>query len=398
MNVLADWTGNESERISMRTLKGKAFLTGPIVGATVQICNRRGECLYSFDSATGEDGRFSITCPLPQSFRVVISKGNMAGVPFSEALSSPIRWFDETQTYKINAITTLVDEYMKNHPFTSHAKAKESVAKFLSIPSSVDLEEVIYSSEWYCYYFSHYLFIKEANANLGLSAYNDNLMDELDSGMIRSYYDDYTIGSSIFQGALAALLKGALSKIGGEGTGWILGLLNKGGDIDSQLSDMENDLKAILSDLSNIITELQDLAGQLNLDTNEVETYIQGASAQDAITAIKTHYGPDDKDSQGDTNTLKYYSYLRSEDSNQTTKGEINTFVNNLNGAWDIEDKVQTIHDAIIPDVGNVQGLLDLWTQNLLLQTRPVSGDTLMSYYMTLEQYFSVLLFYQFKG
>jgi hypothetical protein len=193
------------------------------------------------------------------------------------------------------------------------------------------------------------------------------------------------------------LLEGAGANFGDKGTGWILGLLNLGGGDDQRFIDMQNDLNEILNDLSQIIGLLEDLAQQLALDTNRVETYIEGINAQAAITSIKTHYGPEGKDDKGDLNTLKWFSYMRSKDSTNATKGQIATLVHNINGAWDIEDHVNAIHDAIIPDIPSIKGLLDLWTNNFLLQGH-VSDDQLMNYYKTLERYFGVLLFYQFKG
>jgi hypothetical protein len=401
LTAAADWASlvkDELYREYPRTLEGKAFLEYPISGATVKIYDRSGFLLYSVDSITGEDGSFSITRPLPESFTVVIGEGQMAGELFDHELARYIPLFDETKHYKVNAVTTLLEAYLDDHPGISYVDAKEAIKAYLCIPESIDLDEIIYSSEWYCYYFSHYSFMKEANAVEGMTFFIDQLLDELEAGETKSFYDAYSIGSSMFKNAMDSLLEGALSELGGEGAGWILGLLNIGGDdIDGRLSEMKTDLQEILNDLEQIINALTALAQELAMDTNEVETYIQGRSAQDAISTIKTHYGPDEKDSRGDTNTLKYFSFLTSKDSNPTTKAQMATLVENINGSWDIEDKVQKIHDAIIPDIGNTDGLIDLWTKTFLLQG-PVSSDQLMSYYQTLEQYFAVLLFYQFKG
>ena len=379
------------------TLEGKALLNHPITGATVQIYDLSGSLLYSVESATGENGSFSITRPLPKSFWIEITDGWMDGEPFDHDVRRYIRLFKEKDYYKVNAVTTLMAEYQARHPKLSHMQVKKAVANHLSIPDSIDLDEIIYSSEWFCYHFSHYLFMKEAEVCEGLTQFISQLGDEIEAGETRSFYDTESVGSSLFQDAMAALLEGAMSEFGGEGAGWILGLLNHGGGDDQRFIDMQTDLNEILNDLSQIIGLLEGLAKQLALDTNRVETYIEGINAQAAITTIKTHYGPEDKDQRGSTNTLKYYSFLRTEDSDPTTKDQIARLVTNINGAWDIETKVMAIHDAIIPDIGNTEGLLDLWTNEFLLQGH-VSDDQLMDYYKTLETYFGVLLFYQFKG
>jgi len=396
----ASWGDLIKDRLCMsvpRMIEGRVFLDEAISGATIRIYNRDGLFLREANAATGEDGSFSLTCPLPESFKIVISGGLKGDEPFEHEISRYIENFDETTSYKVNAVTNLVSAYRDDHVDVSPGEAETAVKKFLSLPESVNLDEVIYSSEWYCYYFSHYLFMKEAKLNHGMSSFVNQLVDEMDAGRSRSFYDGDSIGSSYFNFAMAALLRGAVSKLGGEGTGWILGLLNQGGDIDNRLAEMKSDLEAILSDLAQIINALKALAQELALDMNDVETYIEGLNAQEAITTIKTHYGPDDPDSRGDTNTLKWFSFCTSTDSDPTTKAEIKTLVENINGTWDIEEQVQAIHDAIFPDIGNTDGLLDLWTKNFLLQG-PVGSDKLMDYYKTLEQYFSVLLFYQFKG
>ena len=380
-----------------RTLEGKAFLDHPITGATVRIYDRSGSLLYSVDSATGENGSFSITRPLPETFWIVIADGWMDGEPFDHDVRRYIRLFTERDYYKVNAVTTLMAEYQDRHPELSHIQVKKAVANFLSIPDSTDIDEIIYNSEWFCYYFSHYLFMKEAEGADGMTLFVELLGDELDEWKTRSFYDTESVGSSLFKDVMEALLKGAASELGGEGAGWILGLLNIGGGDDQRFDEMKADLQEILNDLKQIIGALQSLAHDLALDTNSVETYIEGINASDAISTIKTHYGPEGKDCRGDTNTLKYFSYMTSKDSNSTTKAQIATLVENINGAWDIEDQVQKIHDAIIGSIGGTDGLLDLWTDKFLLQGH-VSDDQLMDYYKTLERYFSVLLFYQFKG
>lgn len=396
----ADWGDSVKDKLLKkhpRTLEGKAFLDHPITGATVQIYDRSGSLLHSVDSATEENGSFSITEPLPETFWIVIANGWMDGEPFDHDVRRYIPLFTERDYYKVNAVTTLMAEYQARQPKLSHMQVKKAVANYLSIPDSIDLDEIIYSSEWFCYHFSHYLFMKEVETGEGLTRFTSQLVDELEAGETRSFYDTESVGSSLFQDAMAELLNGAMSEFGGEGAGWILGLLNLGGGDDQRFIDMQNDLNEILHDLSQIIGLLNDLAHQLELDMDKVETYIEGINAQAAITKIKTHYGPEGKDDKGDLNTLKWFSYMRSKDSTNATKGQIATLVHNINGAWDIEDRVNAIHDAIIPDIPSTAGLLDLWTNDFLLQGH-VSDDQLMNYYKTLERYFGVLLFYQFKG
>ena len=149
---------------------------------------------------------------------------------------------------------------------------------------------------------------------------------------------------------------------------------------------MKDKLDEVLSDLQNIISALNGLSQQLALDTNKVEQYIEGMSAKDAISTIKTHYD------QAGTNSLMGFAKDKYKDKNT-----LQTFVNNINGSWDIQNQVTKIHDAIISEIGGTEGLLELWTGELILKS-PVTDDQLVNCYKTLENYFSVLLFYQFKG
>jgi hypothetical protein len=371
-----------------RTLKGVVFLDNDISNATVSIYDLSGSLLHVEQNATAKDGSFAITCPLPESFKIVVTGGSLGGESFSHEVVRIIPHFYEWDEYKVNAITTLMARYQDRHPEMSYSQVTEAVENFLSIPDDVDISDVIYSTEWFSYHFSHYLFMKEAEANGGMVNFIDQLLNEMDGGNIRSFYASESASSSLFQDLFKSLLEGAASQVGGAGAGWILGLLNLGGgdDTDARLEEMSDKLDEVLSDLQNIISALNDLSKQLALDTNKVEQYIEGMSAKDAISAIKTHY-----DQEG-TNSLMGFAKNKYKD-----KSLLQNFVNNINGSWDIQNQVTRIHDAIISQIGGTEELLELWTGELILKS-PASDDQLMQYYKTLENYFSVLLFYQFKG
>lgn len=391
----ADWSDLVKKELfkQPRTLNGVVFLDNDISNATVSIYDLWGSLLHVEQNATAEDGSFTITCPLPESFKIVVTGGRLGGESFSYEVVRIIPHFYEWDEYKVNAITTLMARYQDRHPEMSYSQVTEAVENFLSIPDDVDISDVIYSSEWFSYHFSHYLFMKEAEANGGMVYFIDQLLNEMDEGNIRSFYASESASSSLFQDLFKSLLEGAASQVGGAGAGWILGLLNLGGgdDTDARLEEMKDELDEVLSDLQNIISALNGLSQQLALDTNKVEQYIEGMSAKDAISTIKTHYD------QAGTNSLMGFASLRSENVNNNVKGQLLAFVNNINGTWDIQNQVTRIHDAIVSEIGGTEGLLELWTGELILKS-PVSDDQVMQYYKTLENYFSVLLFYQFKG
>lgn len=199
-------------------------------------------------------------------------------------------------------------------------------------------------------------------------------------------------GSSLFSGVLDDLIDGAKSELESEGTGWILSILGAGGNgDDNELQKMDQELQNVLTKLDQIISELKKLAKQLNLDKVEIETYIEGAGAQTAIAKIKTHFDgvtPSD---------LNHYSNKTISDRGDTLNRDISTFVSHALGGWDIETSLTKIHTSIFPDIGNTNGLLELWTETFILKGNN-NSYSLLNYYKSLEKYFSILLMYQFKG
>jgi len=399
LSSAGDWAETVQDGLYLeqpRTLKGKAFLDHPISDAAVKIYDRYGTLLHTEALATGEDGSFSITRRFPAAFWIVIEEGLMEAEPFDHEVRRYVPEFSQGKFYKVNAITTLMAEYQERHPDSSHAQVKAATAGYLEIPETVDIDEVIYASEWFSYRFSHYFFMREAEPTGGLTPFIDLLMDEVEIEATRPFYDLQSVGSTLFKDAMKELAKGAVSKLGGTGAGWILGLLAGGDGDDKRFDEMQSDLDSILSDLTEIKSLLKDLLKQLSITANEIETYIKGGPAQTAVTNIKNLYdgGTPNNPPPG---TLAYFSTKRSEDSDDTLKMDVGELADNILYQKYIATQVGAIHDAINPDIGGTEGLLDLWTDKAIL-TGNISDSDLMDYYQTLERYFSMLLFYQFKG
>lgn len=392
------WSDDVREEILRRrepiTIQGVAYLCSPVSGAAVEIYDRHGYPIPSGGGTTGEDGSFSITCSAPESFRIVVSGGTVNGEPFEHDLRCFVPDFREGEFQRVNALTTLMAKYREYHRDAPWTDVEEGMKRFLSIPDPVDMTDVICSSQSFSYYFSHHVFMKEARAAEGLTRFVERLAGEAEEGRVRSFFDSEAVGSALFEDALDSLIDGAKEIISDKATGWILNLLGFGGDdedeTDRRLDEMDKKLDQILSELQNILHALNDLALRLALDINKVEQYIEGMNASDAISAIKTHYD------QAGTNSLRYFAGLRSKDAEEN-RADIESFVRNIKGAWDIQDQVTRIHDAVVPDMGGTKGLLELWTEEFLLHGR-AGDDRLMDCYKTLERYFAILLFYQFKG
>lgn len=193
-----------------------------------------------------------------------------------------------------------------------------------------------------------------------------------------------SLGASVFETVAGQLKDRAVGEILGY-----LGLAepDQTQEVLDKLKAMDEEIDTIKSDLETVITDLGLLADQLALDTNEVESAIAGLGAQEAVSRIKTHFDEDGY------NSLHGFAGAT---PGEVSAADIAQFRNNIQGAWDIQFQVTSIHDAILPEVGPQNGLLDHWTQEFLLTG--MTADNLFDRYRTLEGYFSTLLLYQAKG
>ncbi len=393
----ADQVENELFKKTPRTLNGKAFLDHPVSGATVMVCDSLGHPIHTVETATDDDGSFSIAWNFPKSFWVVISNGLLQEEAFDHEIIRYIPEFDENTLYKINAITTLLGYHMERHPEAPYSEAKEAVAAFLSLSESTTLDDIIFSSEWRCYQFSHYLFMRESDdVEGGMTSFAVQLLDELDEGNTRSFYDLHSIASVTFGNIMKFLLQGALKKGYSEGLGWVLNYLNIGGDdADSRLDEMDGKIDQVIQDLDSIKKELDNLVTAFEKESEEIKTLLEGDSAKDAISVIKTHY------SGSGIVSLTHFASLR--DPDEADKEDIGDLVNGINVEWDIASKVQIIYDAICPEDPVSKGVLNRWTDYLITfytseQCPNFPDESLMNSYLSLEKYFAWLAFYQLQG
>ncbi len=167
--MAANWADLVKHKIYMdnpRTLNGKAFLNLPIVDATVLIYDQSGTLISSADFRTGEDGSFSLTQPLPESFSVIVTDGWLNGEPFGHDVSCYINNFKEDDSYRISAVTTIIAEYQDRHPELSYTEIEVIVEHYLSFCTG-DVDDVI---------------MEKAQDFGGLSQLIAAICDELESG------------------------------------------------------------------------------------------------------------------------------------------------------------------------------------------------------------------------
>jgi len=167
--MATSWADLVKHRIYMenpRTLNGKAFLNLPIVDATVLIYDQSGTLISSADLRTSNDGSFSRTQPLPESFSVTITDGWLNRKPFDHDVRCYINNFKEDDSYSISAVTTIIAEYQDRHPELSYTEIEVIVEHYLSFCTG-DVDDVI---------------MEKAQDFGGLSQLIAAICDELESG------------------------------------------------------------------------------------------------------------------------------------------------------------------------------------------------------------------------
>jgi hypothetical protein len=151
-------------------------------------------------------------------------------------------------------------------------------------------------------------------------------------------------------------------------------------------------LEAALTDIDNQLTDLQnsidDLAVQLNIDTQEVESYIQEIGIENAITSIQEHYN------NTPITGLPWFSSTATNgdgiDAPAASTSDIETYVNNTFGSWDISTQVNSVSGALLDNnVGTNIGLLETWN-NLFISMMGTNGNNpnLFNFYLTFEGYY----------
>ncbi|MCC6495934.1 MAG: hypothetical protein IT193_06700 [Propionibacteriaceae bacterium] len=187
----------------------------------------------------------------------------------------------------------------------------------------------------------------------------------------------------LLQVVIEGLVTGAAEQAGGDAYGNILAVLGWGGSGSDDYSRMQKTLNDIDSGIAEIRTELAAMQSQLKITEDEIIGNNNDPTA--AITEITTF----DDELQG----------LSAAGS--PGKGDPRTvlaFAGKIEDRYGIENDVHSIHDAMIPQTQVKSGVLDNFTEELILRMNASSGVGLKDAYLALEMYFSQLLYYQMQG
>ena len=397
-----------SQPKAFSTLMGKVFLDEPIVGATISIYDMDGVKIFE-ENGTYETGSFNIEVPwgigrwdsILTDFKIVATGGTLNNESFTGTLTRIVHDYDEEDYYKINAISTLIANYLEDYEM-DYSEAEEAVEQFLEIPTGFTLSEIIDSSDYYHVIFDHASFMLAASSDGGFDVYIDTLVDELDDGLIHPFQGTpkgwASFAFKTFKFVGSGLLEGALGSVGEMAMGWIMRELGYK-DTDAKLDEMNKKLDEVLADLKEIKREMEQIKEEISELKNAIEELEEELKlneirikASEAIQIIEESY-----------TTLKMWA-----ESKNITKSTLENFRTDvLSTTTGIYQRLGALHDYIVGHVDLLEdGLLDMLTQKVIHKVDWQYGeiefeqsyDTFRKYYEYLENLFSSLLLVQLKG
>lgn len=268
---------------------GKANLNSPLVGASIEVRDGRGQHVMTSEETTDAAGTFALKLPAGNSsrFRLVVTGGTYEGKPFQDRLLLDVERFDpDRDLLYVNAATTLISRYMDRHAGASVADASTKVKAFLLIPATsragVDVDNPLQN------YFRHEILLAamQSSGVLRLGAYLDGLVDEIDAG----------IASHAFSRPKAPLLGGSEDAVK-----YLLKFLAKAIGDDTVSLAFEHIMTALgldgtaeilreLHEINHKLDELKDLTTEVLNAVNQGNMQALMAELNGEVSNIKGHY------------------------------------------------------------------------------------------------------------
>lgn len=412
------------------TLVGTAYADEPLVGATITVYDEDGDKIFEADDATSSKGIFieTVRWPwlkgIPDGFKFTATGGTTGGEPFNGTLVRYVEDYEQTNSYQVNILTTLMASYNERNPSSTGIQAGSAVHEFLEIPLEMNITTVINSPGISKVFFSPQRFLQEANQNGSFNSYVDLLASQMGNGQTHPFKGTQGLSGialDIFKFIFTNVAKGALSEIGSQvaGTfmepvmGWVMGFLgidqtdytaqqlnaisDKLNQTYAKLVEMDKKLIDISNSLSQISASIAELKNALNTVNTELQLRMTQLSAYDALSKIDSTY-----------TTLVTCAATKPGDVAKSSLGEWSSAVINpttgIYNAVDVLDKIVRGHV-----LGEEKGLLEVMVDNLVAQlySQDPSGNSLygrayrdkvMSLYQSFEAYFEKILMYEVRG
>ncbi len=260
-------------------LRINAFLNVPLAGADVAVYDTAGDRIFQQEDATNNQGVFPASINnLPRDFRVTVTfDGNVQQDPGlggmgQFTLSADERDFDPVYgIVYVDPATTLVSLLLEHEPGLSIQQARALVRRFLGLPQDASLGAALRQDSGYqSPYFSETAFVSQAQQQGGMEAF----VKSLASQMMRRSLPTHSFASgpaAALGNPLAfigtSLAYGALSYLGGQGVGWVLGIGGKPappGTTVVDISDVQKGLADLQSSVDDLNKQLQLLSEQIS--------------------------------------------------------------------------------------------------------------------------------------
>jgi len=267
------------------TISGIVYLDEPIVEATISVYDFNGVKIFEEEEATHVTGSFVINVSWginhwsdvpPDAFRIVATGGTVNNTTFIGEIARTVYNDEERDYYDLNAISTLVDAYLMEHPEIPYATVTEAVKDFLGVPEYMNLDLVIDSASYYRDIFHHELFMLHAGSYENFDAFIDLLVEEIDSGGQRIFATAGGGGGGPFVDILAAIAQGLaeslpfVGPVAGKLTGWALHEMGYK-DTGARLEEISDKLDMVLGAVRRIETQINNMRKQLTVIQKALE-------------------------------------------------------------------------------------------------------------------------------
>lgn len=267
---------------------GKAHLSSPLVGATVQVLDSAGKASSDYGTTTtSATGTFTVPVnpSLGTRFRVAVSKGSYEGKPFQDTLLLDVENFDpEKQLLYVNAVSTLVSRYVDRHPKSAVSDAAGKVLGFLQVPID-PVRAPLAADNPKQLLFSHALFLEAAQSSNApaLGAYMEQILNEIDAGAAPRNFARGALGGA--GSIIEKLVEGLAEHLGDELFSWGFEAILTAAGVGGNAEILEQ-----LHKISAQLDELKALTTQVLSEQKQTEAEIVSVNLLGAITNIQQQY------------------------------------------------------------------------------------------------------------
>ncbi|MGY8524414.1 hypothetical protein [Paracidovorax citrulli] len=267
---------------------GKAYLSAPLVGATVQVHDANGRPVATTGTAmTTSNGTFSFMLGDRGTgrMRVTVTGGTYEGKPFEGKLTLDVDGYDARRDLLyVNATTTMVGEYLLRHPGATLADANAKVYDFVGVPAGSRSAFILDNPHQK--HFHHDVLLEEMSKAPGapvLNRYLASLVDQMQAGTPQRKFIRSAAGGAAK--TIEQIVETLTEHLGDELFAWgfesILTALGLGAN--SEILEQLHEINAKLDELKTMVSGLE-------RDVAEAKVEIVNTPLVAAMTNISDQY------------------------------------------------------------------------------------------------------------